>query len=84
MSAERASGAGWAVFERGHPRVATVSPTRRAALVNGLVVIFGQVPLNDWSDDRIEEEWTHQTGLKTSDWRFEIAPVVIVPAGDRS
>ena len=48
---------GFAVFHRGRIVVETVSPTERAAKVNGLVVLFGMAVMNRDTDEQIERAW---------------------------
>ena len=48
---------GWAVVQKGELLVRTVSPTRRAALVNWLVVEAAVRVGADWNDARIEHAW---------------------------
>jgi hypothetical protein len=51
-----AEGSGWAVVQDGKLQVSTVSPHRRAALVNWLVC-NGVMVYQNWTDLRIEETW---------------------------
>lgn len=64
----------WAVMDgdNGRPIAATVSAERRAAIVNWLCIYGGVTPLNSWTDDRIEREWTARRR------RARVAEVVIV------
>lgn len=48
---------GYAATAGGEPVVNTVSRTVRGAKVNGLVVIFGIVPLDSWTDAVIQKQW---------------------------
>ena len=48
---------GFAVVQGGVIDVRTVSPTRRGALVNWLVVAVGLAVRSDWSDYAIERAW---------------------------
>lgn len=48
---------GWAIVANGEINVATVSPTRRGALVNWLVVSARVPVFNDHSDAQIESMW---------------------------
>jgi hypothetical protein len=50
---------GYAVVENGSIDMRTVSPTRRGAVVNWLVVRGGQMITNSMSDGEIEELWVH-------------------------
>jgi hypothetical protein len=50
---------GWAVYSFDECDVRTVSPTRRAAQVNALVVIFGQRITAATDDLEIERLWRH-------------------------
>jgi hypothetical protein len=54
---------GWAVVDRyGNTLVKTVSETRRAALVNWLIIYPGIVILNHYADDMIERLWAENKG----------------------
>lgn len=50
---------GWAVIISDRILVKTVSETRRAAIVNYLMVNHGINVRNDWTDERIEMWWDH-------------------------
>ena len=63
---------GWAVAEHDKILVKTVSPTRRAAIVNFLVVERSMAILNHHSDHDIERWWTKYGG------RAEVIEVDIV------
>lgn len=56
---------GWAVVRKDKLLVRTVSPTRRGALVNWIVVEAprGRVMVtNTWDDAQIEEHWARNRG----------------------
>lgn len=53
---------GWGVIDADGLNIRTVSDTRRAAIVNWLVVQLGIVPLRDETDDEIESKWTRFSG----------------------
>jgi hypothetical protein len=48
---------GWAIIENGRINVRTVSPTRRAAIVNFLVVERGILVMDSATDEQIEQKW---------------------------
>jgi hypothetical protein len=64
---------GWAVVQNGELLVKTVSPTRRAAIVNWLVVEGGLFVQDAWSDAMIETAWEHAHSFKNA----ELAEVTI-------
>lgn len=63
---------------RRHDRliVETVSPTERACKVSGLVVVFGIVPKQHWTDADINMVWN--AALQKGD--VEIVPVTVTYA----
>ena len=64
----------WAVIDgdSGLPIAATVSAERRAAIVNWLCIYGGIMPLNSWTDERIEREWQARRR------RARVAEVVVI------
>lgn len=65
---------GWAAVDAdGDINVKTVSGTRRAAIVNWLVVGAGIMVLNHWSDEGIEETFQKQRTRH----RVDVVPVTI-------
>jgi hypothetical protein len=56
--------------------VRTVSATARAAKVNALVVVFGVMVRNDWTDAQIEAAWRGRSRSVP----VEVVPVRVVTA----
>lgn len=54
---------GWAVVERGEVNIRTVSDTRRAAIVNWLVVDRRVLVTTAMADHQIERLWQDMAGL---------------------
>lgn len=77
MSTEIPAATGWAIVQNGEIMMATVSPTRIAALVNGLLVVFGVAPRQHWADGRVEEEWNFQAAQKSKQWSGGLARVAV-------
>lgn len=73
---------GWAVARDGGVFVATVSPHRRAAIVNYLVVVHGISITQGWSDREIENVWeSYAPQHSASVIEVEITPIGEVPHG---
>jgi len=53
---------GWAIIDNDEIKVRTVSPTRRAALVNFLLVERLVAVLEDTSDEAINQLWEQHRG----------------------
>jgi hypothetical protein len=47
----------WAVKQNDEILISTISSTRRAAIVNWLVVGPNVFPMNSWTDEMIEDAW---------------------------
>ncbi len=56
---------GWAVTIGAEIDLRTVSPTERAAMVNGLVTIFGVTVYNSHTDEEIEKMFDYECGVST-------------------
>lgn len=78
MAAKIPAAAGWAVVQDGKVIVASVSPTRVGAQVNGLVTIFGIAPTAAWSDETVEAAWNYEASLRSA----EIVRVAIQAVAD--
>ena len=53
---------GWAIDQDGEIVVETIGPTKRAAMVNWLIVKTGTVILNQTTDDEIEALFEEKRG----------------------
>ena len=65
---------GYAVLHCGQIIVATVSPTERAAKVNGLTVIYGLPVYARARDDEIEATWR---AIESRDPTVEVLPIEV-------
>lgn len=54
--------AGWAILDRNHIKIRTVSDTRRAAIVNWLCTEKGVLVHNGTTDEQIEAAWHAECG----------------------
>jgi hypothetical protein len=72
---------GWAVIADGEINVKTVSPTRRAAIVNWLTVDLGFLIHNHHTDEQIESAWEYGRPEKRG---ARVAEVVIFEAAGQS
>lgn len=59
--------------------VKTVSPTPHAAMVNGIMALFGVMVYDHWDEHRIEKAWIDVQG---SPLLYEIVPVEIAVGDD--
>jgi hypothetical protein len=53
---------GWAILDNGRINVATVSPNRRGAMVNWLLVVRQMLFANTAPDEVIEQIWWREHG----------------------
>lgn len=47
----------WAVRQSGAINIKTVHDTPRGAMANGLLMLFGIMPMSTWTDAEIEGRW---------------------------
>jgi hypothetical protein len=64
---------GFAVVRASTLYIKTVSDTELAAMVNGLVILAGVIPMQSWSSDRVSAEFKARLGTL----RYSVVGVTI-------
>jgi len=82
MTRAKRSAEGFCIYDSGTTEILirTVSDTKRAAIVNGLYVVFGIPITNHWTDGMIYKAWE----LSNKSNRYMVWPVTVHLAANPS